>query len=141
MSDTSELGNLIPSILIVVVLMIGAIVYFGIIGFDLTPIKDPYVEKVVDIEAFDNLDLESGFCKSHEGDRNKLNVSCGKLTKNSCLATDCCVYAKMGGEEKCFAGDEHGPTFRRNTNGKTKDIDFYYFKNKCFGKECNNSRD
>ena len=139
MSDTSELGNLIPSILIVVVLMIGAIVYFGIIGFDLTPIKDSYVEKVVDIEAFDNLDLESGFCKSHEGDRNKLNTSCGKLTKNSCLATDCCVYAKMEGEEKCFSGDEHGPTFRRNTNGKTKDIDFYYFKNKCFGKECNNN--
>lgn len=139
MSNTSELGNLIPSILIVVVLMIGAIVYFGIIGFDLTPIKDSYVEKVVDIEAFDNLDLESGFCKSHEGDRNKLNTSCGKLTKNSCLATDCCVYAKMEGEENCFAGDEHGPTFRRNTNGKTKDIDFYYFKNKCFGKECNNN--
>ena len=136
MSDTSELGNLIPSMLIVVVLMIGAIVYFGIIGFDLTPIKDPYVEKVVDIEAFDNLDLESGFCKSHEGDRNKLNVSCGKLTKNSCLATDCCVYAKMKGEEKCFSGDEHGPTFRRNSDGKTYDIDYYYFKNKCFGTGC-----
>ncbi len=39
----------------------------------------------------------------------------------------------MHGEEKCHSGDEHGPTFRRDNNGKTKKIDYYYFKNKCFG--------
>lgn len=138
MSEIENIGNLLPAILIVSVIMIGMIVYFGMVGFDLTPIKDTYVEKIVDVEGFDtlNLDLEKGFCKSHEGNRSELNKSCGELTKNSCVATDCCVYAKMNGEEKCFSGDEHGPTFRRNKDGKTHDIDYYYFKNKCYGKEC-----
>ena len=97
---------------------------------------DKYVEKIVDVEGFDGLNLEAGFCKSHEGNRNELNKSCGELTKNSCVSTDCCVYAKMSGEEKCFSGDEHGPTFRRNSDGKTYDVDYYFFKDKCFGNGC-----
>ena len=129
----SDLG---PAILIVAVIMIGLMVYFGMIGFDLTPVQDKYIEKVVDVEGYDNLNLEHGFCKSHEGNSSGLNKSCGELTKDSCMITDCCVYAKMKGEEKCFSGDEHGPTFRRNSDGKTYDIDYYYFKNKCFGTGC-----
>jgi len=130
---TSKLG---PLMLIVSIIMIGLIVYFGIIGFDLTQIEDKYVEKIVDVEGFDGLNLETGFCKSHEGNRNELNKSCGELTKNSCVSTDCCVYAKMQGEEKCYSGDAHGPTFRRNSDGKTYDIDYYFFKDKCFGSGC-----
>jgi len=132
----SKVPKGIAPMITIAVIIIALIVYFGIVGFDLTPVEDPHIEKIVDVEGFDNIDLETGFCKHHEGDRNGLNESCGQLTKDSCMATDCCVYAKMRGEEKCFAGDKHGPTFRRNANGKTYDIDFYYFKDKCYGAEC-----
>lgn len=138
MLETEKIGNLLPAILIVFVIMIGMIVYFDMIGIDLTSMKNTNIEKIVEVEGFDTvkLDLETGFCNSHEGNSSKLNKSCGELTKNSCMATDCCVYAKMNGEEKCYSGDKHGPTFRRNENGKTYDIDYYYFKNKCYGKDC-----
>jgi len=136
MVNKKAIIKLLPSILVVAITMIGLMVYFEMVGFDLTPTHDKHIEKVVDIEGFDNLDLETGFCKSHEGNREELNKSCGELTKNSCTTTDCCVYAKMKGEEKCFSGDKDGPTFRRNSEGKTYDIDFYYFKDNCFGKGC-----
>ena len=42
----------------------------------------------------------------------------------------------MDGKESCRSGDQHGPTFRRDENGKTKDIEHYYFKNKCYGNNC-----
>ena len=138
MSTREIISKLGPAILIVAVTMIGMMVYFGMIGFDLTPVQDKYVSKIVDVEGFDNLNLENGFCKSHQGNRAELNKSCGELTKDSCMITDCCVYANMNGEDKCFSGDEHGPTFRRNSDGKTYDIDYYYFKNKCFGRGCPN---
>ena len=70
------------------------------------------------------------------GERSRLQESCNELTKKNCLATSCCVYAKMQGKEKCHSGDEHGPTFRRDEIGKTHDVDYYYFKNNCYGKEC-----
>lgn len=124
-----------PSSLSVAILIMGLMVFFSIIGFDLTPVQDKQIEKVVDIEAFDSMN-STGFCKSHEGDRNSLQKSCAKLTKENCLATSCCVYAKMNGKEQCHSGDQHGPTFRRNENGKTHDIDYYYFRNKCYGDGC-----
>ena len=102
MSTREIISKLGPAILIVAVIMIGMMVYFGMIGFDLTPVKDKYIEKIVDVEGFDTLNLEHGFCKSHEGNRSGLNKSCGELTKDSCMVTDCCVYAKMKGEEKMF---------------------------------------
>ena len=115
-----------PLSLSVAILILGLMVFFSIIGFDLTPVQDKQIEKVVDIEAFDSM-ASTGFCKNHEGDRKSLQESCLKLTKDNCLATSCCVYAKMQGKEQCHSGDQHGPTFRRNEHGKTYDIDYYYF--------------
>lgn len=126
--------QLIGHFISVAIIIIGAITFFAMIKFDLTPVKNSHVEKIVDIEGFSS--MEEGFCKSHEGDQNKLNESCGTLQKDNCLATSCCVYAKMNGDTKCYAGDKNGPTFRRNSDGKTYDIDYYYFRNKCFGKDC-----
>jgi hypothetical protein len=117
------------------IFILGLMVFFSIIDFDLTPVEDKHIEKVVDIEAFDSM-TSTGFCKSHEGDRKSLQESCSKLTKDNCLATSCCVYAKMKGKEQCHSGDQHGPTFRRNENGKTHDIDYYYFRHKCYGNGC-----
>ena len=124
-----------PSALSVSILIIGIMVFFSIIGFDLTPVEDKQIEKVVDIEAFDSM-ASTGFCKNHEGDRKSLQESCSKLTKDNCVATSCCVYAKMKGKEQCHSGDIHGPTFRRNEQGKTHDIDYYYFRHKCYGDGC-----
>jgi hypothetical protein len=124
-----------PLSLSVAILILGLMVFFSIIGFDLTPVQDKQIEKVVDIEAFDSM-ASTGFCKNHEGDRKSLQESCLKLTKDNCLATSCCVYAKMQGKEQCHSGDQHGPTFRRNEHGKTYDIDYYYFRHKCYGENC-----
>ena len=132
-SDT--MNKLGPQSLSVAILILGLMVFFSIIGFDLTPVEDKQIEKIVDIEAFDSM-AATGFCKNHEGDRKSLQTSCSKLTKDNCLATSCCVYAKMNGTEQCHSGDQHGPTFRRNENGKTHDIDYYYFRHKCYGDGC-----
>ena len=130
----------------VTIIMLGILVYFSIIGFNLNPSRDVHVQKVVEIESFENNDndndndndnrTQTSFCKTHEGDRNNLQNSCSKLTKNNCLATSCCVYALMDGREQCHSGDINGPTFKRDDNGKTKDIDYYYYRNKCFGSKC-----
>ena len=126
-----------PQMLSVSIIMIGLIVFFAIIELKMTPIKDVQVQKVVNIEGFDNnANNDNGFCKTHEGDRNKLQESCSEMTKDNCLATSCCVYALMDGKEQCHSGDINGPTFKRDENGKSKNIDYYYFRNKCIGKGC-----
>jgi hypothetical protein len=132
----STLNILGPHMISVSIIIIGLIVFFAMIEFNLNPVRDVYIEKQVDIEAFDNKDSTVGFCKSHEGDRSKLQKSCSKLTRDNCLATSCCVYAKMDGIEQCHSGDINGPTFKRDPNGKTNNIDYYYFKNKCIGDGC-----
>jgi len=126
-----DFNKMVPLMLSITILMIGMIVFFAIIEFKLTPIKDIHIQKIVEIEAFDNPAI--AFCKSHEGKRHELQTSCSKLSKDNCLATSCCVYAKMNGKELCHSGDHHGPTFKRDKNGKTRDIEYYYFQNKCFG--------
>ena len=125
-----------PQMLSVAIVIIGILVFFGLIEFNLSPINNKQIEKIVEIEAFNNNNYDTGFCKTHEGDRNKLQESCSKMTKDNCLATSCCVYAKMDGTEQCHSGDINGPTFKRDSAGKSKNIDYYYFRNKCFGKGC-----
>ena len=143
--DISTLSSLFdkvgPQMLSVAVVMIGLIVFFAIIELKMTPLQDRQVQKVVNIEAFNNnndtnANNDNGFCKTHEGDRNKLQESCSGMTKDNCLATSCCVYALMDGKEQCHSGDMNGPTFKRDKNGKSKNIDYYYFRNKCIGKGC-----
>lgn len=81
------------------------------------------------------LNNKDAFCESHRGSSNILEESCGKLTKRNCLETSCCVFTS---EDKCLAGGEGGPTFNSDSNGKTKNLDYYYYKEKCFGPKCNN---
>ena len=95
-----------------------------------------------------NINMKKGdsFCKHNMGS-SSLNESCGKLTKRNCNSTSCCVWLSVGErlnsgtsveefEEKCAAGGQGGPTFNTDDNGKTKDIDYYYYQNKCYGKKC-----
>ena len=117
--------------LIVATAMLGLIFFLKMVGFDLTPVENVHLDKVVVVEGYAN-----AFCDAYKGKSGELNKQCGDLTKKNCLSADCCVYAKMNGDEKCLAGNEHGPTFRFNEDGKTNDIDYYFYKKKFYGKSC-----
>ena len=124
-------ANTIIGIIIVASAMLGVIIFFAMVGFDLTPVEDVHLEKVVVVEGYAN-----AFCDYYDGKSSELNKKCGDLTKKNCKSTKCCVYAMMNGEEGCFAGNEHGPTFRFNNEGKTNEIDYFYYNNKCYGNKC-----
>jgi len=71
------------------------------------------------------MDFASSFCDEAIKGGDILS-KCGALTNTNCNATSCCVWTK----DKCVPGDADGPTFNTDENGKTKDIDYYYYKNK-----------
>ena len=145
----------ITAISIVVVIMIGALVYQEIMhvqqGTDITEndsinysINDTSGTKTIIVETFDNADkasdnadmdakLKAGFCKSHLGKPAELETECGKLSKHSCTATSCCVWASMNSVESCMSGNRHGPIFKHGAAGAPKTLDYYYFENKCNG--------
>lgn len=79
------------------------------------------------------INKSDAFCESHRGSSGTLDKSCGKLTKNNCNSTSCCVWTS---DNKCLAGGDRGPTFNTDSNGKTKELDYYYFQNKCHGTKC-----
>ena len=79
------------------------------------------------------MNKSDAFCEYHRGNSGVLETSCEKLTQKNCNSTSCCVWACPG---KCLAGGAGGPTFNTNKNGKTNDLDYYYFQGKCFGKGC-----
>lgn len=76
---------------------------------------------------------EDAFCEVHRGKSGMLNESCGKLTQENCTSTSCCVWASPG---KCMAGGIKGPTFNTDKHGKTNQLDYYYYQNKCYGSKC-----
>jgi hypothetical protein len=92
-------------------------------------------DKASDNADNDTLDakLKAGFCKSHLGKPAELETECGKLSKHSCTATSCCVWASMNSVESCMSGNRHGPIFKHGTPGTPKTLDYYYFENKCNG--------
>ena len=144
----------ITAISTVVVIIIGALVYQQIMhvqpGMDVTENNaigsaGPNTRTVV-VETFDNMTqdpveptnsldakLKAGFCKSHLGKPAELETECAKLSKSSCTATSCCVWARMNSAESCVSGNRHGPIFKHETSGAPKMLDYYYFENKCKG--------
>jgi hypothetical protein len=73
------------------------------------------------------------FCANYRGSGGKLDSACQKLTKNNCNSTSCCVWTS---ENKCAAGNANGPIFNSDSNGKTKQLGYYFFQNKCYGEKC-----
>ena len=139
----------IAAICTVVVILIGVMVYQQIMyvqhGTDIsgsgrtgkpaqTVVVEPFLPGSAP-DAADSLDakLKAGFCKSYLGKPAELETVCGKMSKNSCTATSCCVWARMGSAESCVSGNEYGPIFKNNPNGSPKPLDYYYFENKCSG--------
>ncbi len=145
----------ITAITTVVILIIGAMVYQQIMyvqhGVDITGSgRSGKTSQTVIVEPFDgakanananadanatNLDslLQAGFCKTHLGKPAELETACGKMSKHSCTATSCCVWASMDSKESCVSGNQHGPIFKTHKNGAPKTLDYYYFENKCSG--------
>ena len=136
----------LAAISIVVVVIIGALVYQQImhvqLGTDITEnsaigSSGPNTKTVV-VETFDQPDsldakMRAGFCKSHLGKPAELETACGRMSKHSCTATSCCVWAKMDSKESCVSGNQHGPIFKHGASGASKPLDYYYFENKCRG--------
>jgi hypothetical protein len=143
----------IAGISIVVVIIISALVYQQIMhvqqGMDITENNaigsDGPNTRTVVVETFDTMGqdegapvsldakLKAGFCKSHLGKPAELETECAKLSKPSCTATSCCVWARMNSAESCVSGNRHGPIFKHETSGAPKPLDYYYFENKCKG--------
>lgn len=132
----------ILNVFIVVVLFFALIVFINSIGLNLNPIQPPKkLLQVVTIEGLTNANSNTSiitnksdsFCHHHTGSSNILEESCGKLTKRNCNSTSCCVWTS---NDKCVAGKASGPTFNTDKNGKTKNLDYYYYQNKCYGTKC-----
>ena len=124
----------ILKIVIVVSLILSLIAFINSIGLNLNS------KKLLTMEGLTNppdtsiiINKSDAFCESHRGSSGTLDKSCGKLTKNNCNSTSCCVWTS---NNKCVAGGAGGPTFNTDSNGKTKQLDYYYFQNKCHGAKC-----
>jgi hypothetical protein len=72
-----------------------------------------------------------GFCEYHKHSPIKIEQECGKLEKDSCASTSCCVL--LGGS-RCVGGNEKGPTMKANYSDITiLNRDHYFYKGKCYG--------
>lgn len=101
--------------------------------------------KVITMEAFENQKDQdkkgiisssaNAFCQSYKGNSGNLNTACGILTNQNCNATSCCILTS---DKKCVAGNADGATYNTNSNGKTINLDYYYYQNKCYGDKCPN---
>ena len=95
--------------------------------FDINNVNQELNQEISD--QVSSLDFSSSFCN----DITKNTAKCTSLSKKKCNSVSCCIWTN---DEKCVEGDINGPTFNTDENGKTKDIDYYYYKNKCYGPGC-----
>jgi len=68
------------------------------------------------------------FCKCNNNDSDTANTECGKLSEYKCKNVGCCIFTS---NNKCVAGNKDGPT-----GIDVAPVDYYYYKNKCYGKWC-----
>jgi hypothetical protein len=132
----------ILKVFIITFLILSLIVFINSLGLNLNDDKPKKLLQVITMEGLTNQDTSliinksDAFCESHRGSSGALDNSCGKLTQNNCNSTSCCVWTS---DSKCVAGGANGPTFNTESNGKTKELDYYYFQNKCYGNNCPSS--
>jgi hypothetical protein len=106
----------ILKIFIIVFIILSLISFVKTAGFDVTMHAEPKkLLQVVTIEGLAQkqdssivLNPRDAFCESYRGSSGTLETSCGKLTKNNCSATSCCIWTS---DSKCVAGGAGGPTF------------------------------
>ena len=136
----------ILKILIILFLFLSIIVLINTIKLNLTDKESS--KGVFTIEGLQNSELKNltsensilspsdAFCESHRGSSGALDKSCEKLTNGNCNSTSCCVWTS---DNKCAAGNIKGPKFNTSKNGKTNQLDYYYFEGKCYGTNCPNN--
>jgi hypothetical protein len=85
--------------------------------------------------------IQGGFCHKYQGKSHLLEEHCNKLAKGVCKVSGCCVLAHDSDDNsnKCVAGNALGPTFLSTDDGTDLNFDYYYYKNKCYGKNCGNT--
>jgi len=93
-------------------------------------VKEIVIENMSNLDASLSNNKYDNFCEIHEGSSKKLEESCNNLTRDNCNKVSCCVYINSN---KCVAGSKNGPTYRTEKNGDKINVDYYYYKNKCFG--------
>lgn len=72
-----------------------------------------------------------GFCAANKNNTLEIETQCGKIGKDACASTSCCVL--LGGS-KCVAGNEAGPTMKSNYSDiSVLNRDYYYYQGKCYG--------
>jgi hypothetical protein len=127
----------ILKVFIIVFLIFALIVFINTLGLNLNAQPPPKkLLQTVTLEGFDTsitIGKADSFCEINRSSGGGLDESCGKLTRNNCNSTSCCVWTS---NEKCVAGDTNGPTFNSDAKGKTIMPDYYYFQNKCYGPKC-----
>lgn len=140
-----EVIKYIGKIFIVVVILFGFISFFSVYDSRYPSNSTSQLKEVVTIEKMtrhDNakktdleMDSANSFCKSHENlsSASNLEKSCSGLTNDTCKLVSCCVL--LNGN-KCVAGGKYGPTFKTETNGSKRNVDYYYYQKKCYGKGC-----
>lgn len=130
------------NVLIIVFLFFALSVFINSVGLNLNEKQQQKkLLQVVTIEGLTNpkpktsiiVNKSDAFCENHRGSSNILEQSCGELTQDNCNSTSCCVWTS---NNKCVAGKANGPTFNSDKNGKTKNLDYYYYQNKCYGAKC-----
>ena len=128
-------------VFITVVIIFALISLISLIGFNLDTQDMPKkLLQVVTIEGLQNppdtsivMNKSDAFCEKYRGSSGSLNDECAKLTDKNCGSTSCCVLVNG---KKCAAGNADGPTFNTDSNGKTKNLDYYYYQSKCYGPKC-----
>jgi len=71
--------------------------------------------------------LNDSFCECSSSNAEQMQQQCSNLTEYNCKRVGCCVFTS---DNKCVAGNEQGPS------DSLLSVDYYYYKNKCYGNNC-----
>lgn len=123
-------------IFIIFFLILSLIIFINSIGLNFNqPQQSKELIKVVTVEGLETnpltTDSSKAFCETNNGFN--LETSCNALTRYNCGLTSCCIWTS---DNKCKAGNQDGPLFGSDSNGKTRSLDYFYFQNKCYGEKC-----
>lgn len=85
-----------------------------------------------------------GFCNAIIGDSEKHKEACKQLSFSNCSAFTSCCAAANGKDEESYScvpvsTGTGQPIFNNDHLGQN--IDFYWYKGKCYGEQCNSSRE
>ena len=124
----------ILKVLIFVFLIISLLSFINFIMLNLNEQKTEF-EGLEMLSKSIPMSKSQAFCDANKGTSGSLEKLCGRLTNGNCNDTSCCVWTS---DKKCTAGNIDGPTFNTNSKGKSKELDYYYFKGNCYGNKCPN---